>query len=97
MMRKDHHSPTTSKAWATEHCMSSKLVRRMKRVYASGLHDATHWRTVGCMKEPTTTRTDRRARRWRTRGIDPRIRDELQVIAEHHQGRDDTARSISQT
>ncbi|MET0149925.1 MAG: hypothetical protein ABW008_05565 [Acidimicrobiales bacterium] len=48
------------------------------------------------MKEPTTSRTDRPARRWRTRGIDPRIRDELQVIAEHHQGRDDTAGSISQ-
>ncbi|HEY5697752.1 MAG TPA: hypothetical protein VIT01_09615 [Acidimicrobiales bacterium] len=49
------------------------------------------------MKAPTTSRTGRRSRRWRTRGIDPRIRDELQVIAEHHQGRDDTERSISQT
>ncbi|HEY8060073.1 MAG TPA: hypothetical protein VID94_15025 [Acidimicrobiales bacterium] len=47
------------------------------------------------MKEPTTTRTDRRARHWRTRGIDPRIRDELQVIAEHHQARDETAGSIT--
>ena len=44
-----HHSPTTSRHWATEQSMSAKLLRSMQP--GSGLHYETQCARVSCMTE----------------------------------------------
>ena len=57
-----HHSPTTSRHWATEQFMASKLVRCMRSSHR-GLHYRTHYPRVSFMKqltEPSAPGSDRR-------------------------------------
>src|SRR3954452_22582459 len=58
-----HHSPTTSRHWATEQFIVSKLVRFMTLQH-SGLHERTHFGIVRSMNELTRPST-----RWWALGV----------------------------